>query len=278
MMAAYTQSRPRVAVIIPVFNEQDALQLLRIRLAELHRGLKQRFIVLYLFVDDGSTDRTVELLAGVAPMGAASQVISHGSNRGLGEAFRTGFNQVSSAEIVCTIDADSTYRAADLIPMIHMIADGKADVIVASPYHPRGSVEGVPRWRLALSRRCSSFYRMVLPVKLYTYTSMFRAYRGSFVRRAEFESSGFVSTVEILISAASLGYRIQEMPSTLHRRVAGVSKMRVLGTIGQHLALLLRCAMASRRRRPSRRSETKKTKTDSLDELTPLVSMSDQRG
>ncbi|AFL87573.1 glycosyl transferase [Terriglobus roseus DSM 18391] len=271
MVAAHKQLRPRVAVIIPLFNEEEALPLLRIRLAELHRSIKERFTVFYLFVDDGSTDRTVELVERAVPRGAAFQLISHGRNRGLGEAFRTGFRAVESAEIVCTIDADSTYRAADLAPMISLIAAGKADVVVASPYHPLGRVEGVPAWRIALSRRCSSLYRTVLPVKLYTYTSMFRAYRGSFTRRVQFESSGFVSTVEILISAAKLGYRIHEVPLTLHRRVAGVSKMRILQTTRSHLKLLLKCILAKAGYPPSRRRASNPSSAELTEEMPALV-------
>jgi len=251
MGSTRTQYRPRVAVVIPVCNEQDSLQVLRIRLGELQRGLQDRFIVFYLFVDDGSTDRTVELIPRVVPPGAAHQVVSHGTNRGLGEAFRTAFQIVGCAEIVCTIDADCSYRADNLIPMINRLTQGKADVVVASPYHPQGGVDGVPAWRLALSRRCSQLYRLASPVKLYTYTSMFRVYRGAVVRAATFQSSGFVSTVELLMSASYLGYRIDEYPVILHRRVAGTSKMRILRTVGQHLQLLINCMTSRKQGYPS---------------------------
>lgn len=251
MGSTRTQCRPRVAVVIPVCNEQDSLPTLRIRLAELQRGLQDRFIVFYLFVDDGSTDRTVELVSRVVPAGATHQVVSHGTNRGLGEAFRTAFQTVGCAEIVCTIDADCSYRADNLIPMINRITQGRADVVVASPYHPQGGVDGVPAWRLALSRRCSQLYRLVSPLQLYTYTSMFRVYRGSVVRAAKFQSTGFVSTVEILMSASYLGYHIDEYPVILHRRVAGTSKMRILRTVGQHLRLLVGCMTSRQRGYPS---------------------------
>lgn len=247
----HTPTRPRVAVVIPVCNEQEALQVLRIRLAELQRGLQDRYSPFYLFVDDGSTDRTAALLPRTVPEGAPYKIIAHGENRGIGAAFQSGFQAAASADVVCTLDADCSYRAEHLVQMVHLIAESKADVVVASPYHPHGAVEGVPSWRLALSRNCSLLYRLVSPVKLYTYTSMFRAYRGSFIRRAQFRSSGFVSTVEILMSASHLGYRIHEVPMTLHRRVAGCSKMRVLRTIREHLRLLSDCLFAKNNGYPS---------------------------
>ncbi|WP_263417942.1 glycosyltransferase family 2 protein [Terriglobus albidus] len=247
----HSLSRPRVAVVIPVCNEQESLQVLRIRLAELQRGLQDRYITFYLFIDDGSTDRTVALLPRTAPYGASYRVVSHSRNLGIGAAFRTGFEIAASADVICTLDADCSYRADQLAQMVHLIVDGKADVVVASPYHPQGSVEGVAPWRYALSRYCSRLYRMISPVKLYTYTSMFRAYRGSFIRRAHFRSNGFVSTVEILMNASYLGYRIHEVPMTLHRRTTGCSKMRILRTIRDHLKLALDCVFARNNGYPS---------------------------
>ena len=238
-----------ISLVIPLYNEAESLPELE---AWIERVMKENnFTYEVIFVDDGSTDRTVELIPQVVPAGATYRVVSHGTNRGLGEAFRTAFQAVGSAEIVCTIDADCSYRADNLIPMIERITQGKADVVVASPYHPDGGVDGVPAWRLALSRRCSQLYRMVSPVKLYTYTSMFRAYRGSFVQTAKFRSSGFVSTVEILMSASCQGYRVDEYPVILHKRVAGTSKMRILRTIGQHLHLLIDCMTSKKQGYPS---------------------------
>ena len=73
---------------------------------------------------------------------------------------------------------------------------------------------------------------------------MCRAYRGSILRSVQFPSNGFVSTVEILLSAAGQGYRIAEVPATLRRRTTGVSKMRMVRTVRAHLSLLGRCAKA----------------------------------
>ena len=76
---------------------------------------------------------------------------------------------------------------------------------MASPYHPDGTVEGVPRWRLVLSRSCSALYGLIAPVRLYTYTSVFRAYRREVIDTVSFQEDGFVSASEILIRAAEVG-------------------------------------------------------------------------
>jgi dolichol-phosphate mannosyltransferase len=234
---------PSVCILIPMCNEEESLPLLRARLQTLHWSLRNRYRLHYLFVDDGSSDDTSRLLATAVPAGASYEVHTHATNRGIGAAFRTGFEHVA-ADIVCTIDADCSYGPEHLSKMIQEVESERTDVIVASPYHPQGGVEGVQRWRLLLSTLCSRLYRALSPLKLYTYTSIFRVYKGSFVRRAQFRSDDFVAAVELLLCAAYLGCRISEMPLTLRRRSAGVSKMRIARTIRGHAALLLDCLLA----------------------------------
>ncbi len=233
----------KVCILIPLCNEEESIPTLRLKLAEVHQTLSQRFDVEYCFVDDGSTDNTVRLLPSVPPPNARYCIQMHSSNCGIGAAFRTGF-QHAEADVVCTIDADCSYGPANLVSMIDAVLAGQADVMVASPYHPDGDVDGVQRWRLLLSMQCSRFYRMATPLQLYTYTSIFRAYRGSVVREVSFPSNGFVAAVEILLSAASLGYRIAEVPLTLRRRAAGHSKMRIARTIRAHCGLIGQCLRA----------------------------------
>jgi dolichol-phosphate mannosyltransferase len=158
--------------------------------------------------------------------------------------------------------------------MVDLVANGKADVVVASPYHPQGRVEGVSFWKLALSRWCSALYRMLLPISLYTYTSIFRVYRGSFVRRAQFRSSGLQASVEILISAARLGYRVLEMPLTLRRGTSGGAKRPLLRTISLHLKLMMQCAFVSKssdRPRHESSSGERDKRTDAMGALVVLA-------
>jgi dolichol-phosphate mannosyltransferase len=73
---------------------------------------------------------------------------------------------------------------------------------------------------------------------VYTYTALFRAYRTEVVRAVGFESNGFLAVAEILVNARLRGYRVAEYPTTLHARVTGTSKAKLLRTIGAHLRFL----------------------------------------
>jgi dolichol-phosphate mannosyltransferase len=236
-----TKALLKINVIIPLCNEEESLPILGKSLGVLQGQLAANYNVHYIFVDDGSTDRTVLVLPDSIPSAIRYTLVSHGRNRGVGAALRTGFQNSRDADLVCTIDADCTYGPEHLVQMIHQVRSGKSDVVVASPYHPSGTVEGVQPWRMLLSRQCSRLYRIVSPLKLYTYTSMFRVYPGSFVRRASIRRNDFISIVELILSASALGYSVSEMPLTLRKRSAGVSKMKILKTIQGHATLMFEC-------------------------------------
>ena len=234
-----------VSVVVPIFNEEDGIGLLREKLLKLKGLLENTYRLEFVFVDDGSNDRTVERLRQqFADVEVPFQIVEHGRNRGVGAAFRSGF-QVCSGKLICTIDADCTYSPEGLRWLLAALESTGADIAVASPYHPDGGVEGVPWWRLALSRRCSALYRWASPLKLYTYTSIFRAYRSEVVRNVSFASDGFVSAAEILLAAGRQGYRVTEVPMVLRARSIGRSKMKVLRTIISHLRMLRRFVAGS---------------------------------
>ncbi len=228
----------KISVVVPIYNEQDGIHHLSENLARFDATLPAGTEREFIFVDDGSADRTLPALQEVFGNRSDCVVLAHGVNRGVGAAFRTGFAQ-ASGDVVCTIDADCTYRPEKLMELIQALDRDHADVAVASPYHPQGGVVGVPKWRLVLSKGCSFLYRRRSHLKLYTYTSVFRAYRAQVVKTVRFAGNGFVSASEILIEAAKAGFTVTEVPMVLYARQVGQSKMKLARTIRTHLQLIL---------------------------------------
>jgi dolichol-phosphate mannosyltransferase len=230
-----SEQRPAISIVVPLFNEEAGIDQLRHSLERLRQTLQTD--PEFVFVDDGSADQTAALLRKHFGLDPTCRIVAHERNRGIGAATRTGFAHCQG-ELICTIDADCSYRPEGLKRLIDTLEQTGADIAVASPYHPEGGVEGVPGWRLLLSRGCSLLYGMVSPVRLYTYTSVFRAYRRRVVETTKFETDGFVSATEILIMAAGQGYRIVEVPMVLRARKVGQSKMKIARTIRTHLRLM----------------------------------------
>ena len=143
---ATDQIRDLVSIVIPVFNEEAGISQLQQRLASLRAAWDKSVDLEFIFVDDGSSDRTIELLRETFQTEPGVMILAHEHNRGIGAAFRTGFSRCRG-NIVCTIDADCSYGPENLQRLVAVLKAESADITVASPYHPEGTVEGVPRWR-----------------------------------------------------------------------------------------------------------------------------------
>lgn len=226
-----TQDRQSVSIIIPCFNESEGIEPLKTKLLPVLEKLRLVRVVELILVDDGSTDDTFLKLQ--QSFGQQAQIIRHKRNKGISAAIRTGVVH-STGKIVCTIDSDCTYAPEQLFDLLDLIR-GDVDIVTGSPYHPKGSVRNVPAWRLFLSKGLSQIYRVVLPQKLYTYTSMFRAYRREVLETVSPTYPGFLGLVEILVEAILRGYKVVEYPTELSSRVFGQSKLRVASVIWSHL-------------------------------------------
>jgi len=231
---------PRLAIIVPCFNEAESLAGLAVQWRRLRQALTGQYEAEMLLVDDGSTDATWQLLHDHFGDDPATRLIRHEVNRGIAAAIRTGLVH-ASAEIVASIDADCTYEPLQLMSLLAQLADD-VDMVVASPYHPAGKVIGVAAWRLTLSRLASRLYAVVLRNQLHTYTSCFRVYRKSAVVDLPLSRGGFVGVVELLWQLDRRGGRIVECPAVLSVRTTGQSKMRVARTALAHLGLLVQAA------------------------------------
>jgi len=225
----------KLSIVVPFYNEILNVPKVQAELVPVAAALAKAGSVELILVDDGSTDGSLEAFRqGVhAPAGVDLRFERHTQNRGLGAALRTGF-AAAQGDVVVTTDSDGTY-AFDEIPALLERLTPVVDLVTASPYHPRGGIDGVPGYRLILSRGSSLIYRILVDAHLYTYTSLFRAYRRSVISHVPFQSSGFLAGTELLVKAVLLGYTAAEYPTILHSRISGTSKAKLARTTLAHL-------------------------------------------
>ncbi len=234
-----------VSIVVPCYNEREAIRGLQDGLFPVARTLAETGTVEIVLVDDGSSDGTAEALrATFAPLVSPSlqvHLVQHPENRGLGAALRTGF-ATATGEVVVTTDCDGTYRFAEIPALLACLTPG-TDIVVASPYHPQGGVMGVSGYRLVLSKGSSNLYRLLVSPAVHTYTSLFRAYRRAVVRQVGFVGDGFLGGTELLVRAMLSGYRVAEYPTVLHVRGCGRSKAKIARTTLAHLRFMGRLAL-----------------------------------
>ena len=231
-----------VTIIVPCFNEEPVLPLLAQAMERTETVLRSRYDLHWVFVDDGSTDRTWGVFQRLFSSRNNCSLLRHPRNLGIAAAIMTGIDHAQS-DIVCSMDSDCTYDPAEFKAMIPLLAEG-VDVVTASPYHPDGIVTDVPHWRLVLSRTASWLYGWVLPQKISTYTSCFRVYRRSAITGLELGQKGFAGITEILGRLMLRGSKVVEYPIMLKSRRLGESKCRVLKAIRGHLRLVSQLVMA----------------------------------
>jgi len=222
-----------LSIIIPCCNEEDNVPQLVTQFFPVVNALRREQAVEVVFVDDGSTDATVERLQEIISDQTDMRILRHPVNRGLGAAIRTGFAN-ARGEIILTADSDGTYRFEEIPALLDCLKPG-VDMVTASPYHKKGRVENVAPYRIFLSRGASLIYQVLLDRRITAYTCLFRAYRHEVVRRVPFSSDGFLVGAELLVNALFMGYTAVEYPSTLHARQAGASKAQSLRIIRAHL-------------------------------------------
>jgi dolichol-phosphate mannosyltransferase len=227
-----------LTVVIPCYNEEENIPKLREEFFPIAAQLAKTRTVEVVFVDDGSRDGTYQALVenfgeGKVP-GIPVHVERHPVNRGLGAALRTGFG-VARGEIVITTDSDGTYQFSEIPGLLARLTP-EVDLVTASPYHPQGGIENVPRYRRILSQGSSLLYRLLVDWHVHTYTALFRAYRWMVLEHVPFQSNGFLAGTELLVNSKLLGYRVAEYPTVLRSRAFGASKVKVARTILAHLA------------------------------------------
>ena len=239
--AVSTGPRTPVSIVVPCFNEEAMIEHLPRTFDEIERELGGSYEIEFLVVDDGSTDRTWELLGQHFGERAAVQLVRHRANAGIAAAIMTGIRNAHN-DTVCSMDSDGSYDPLKLGEMIPLLSNG-VDLVTASPYHPDGGVRNVPGWRLWLSKGCAWLYRRALRTKLHTYTSCFRVYRRSTVAAIPLVNSRYLGIAELVGRLDLARKTIVEYPAVLESRVIGRSKMKVVRTIFGHFGLIARLVL-----------------------------------
>ncbi|NDJ53271.1 MAG: glycosyltransferase family 2 protein [Chloroflexi bacterium] len=240
-----------ITLILPAYNEEAALPAQLQDIVRQHDNLPNLRVIV---VDDGSADRTAEIVQSVSRVHPWIHVIQHEQNKGLSQAIQTGFRAAldysNADDAIIIMDADNT-QPVDLIPRMVAEVEGGADVVIASRFQPGAEVHGVPFMRRRYSEGMSLLFRTAFPIEnVRDYSCGFRAYRAGVLQRAydhygaEFiTEQGFACMVEVLFQLDALGDDVTfaEVPMVLrYDQKPTPTKMRVVKTIRDTLRVALR--------------------------------------
>ena len=250
----------RIAVVSPTYNEQENIEWF---LETVRASLPQAEIFI---IDDNSPDGTGIVADRLAGELGSITVVHRAGKKGLGSAYRHGFDVAIDAgfDAVVSMDVDRSHDPSVLPAMIAALEDG-ADIVVGSRYVSGGSTVNWPLYRRLLSSWGNRYTTTVLGLRVRDCTSAFRAYRADVLKAVEPNSTraeGYAFLTELLRRAQSQNRSIVEVPIRFVDRDFGESKMS--GRIIAESMLLVtgwgvRDAARKVRRRVTRRSGAQPT-------------------
>lgn len=226
-----------LTVAIPLYNESATIPYLKSRLDLMleksnHDNLK------ILFVDDGSSDDTFQLLTDNFSSLDNCKIVKHEINQNLNGFLKTVI-ELCDTEFVVFLDSDCTFDPLNIFEMVELVQPN-TDIVNGSPYHPQGTVEGVKKGRLLISNGANFIYKLLINKDVYTYTSIFKMYRTAKIKKINLNTPGFVSVSELFIKCILNGANVVEYPCTLSIRKYGDSKIRIVNSIKNHVQFMSR--------------------------------------
>jgi len=198
----------KLVIQIPCFNEEATLPQ---TVADLPREVAGFDVVEWLVVDDGSTDRTVE----VARSLGVDHVICHDRNRGLAAAFLTGLDGAlrRGADVIVNTDADNQYGASSIPALVAPVLSGQAQMVVGE--RPIESIDDFSRTKKWLQRAGTAVVRRFSGTEVRDAASGFRAYsRDAAMQMQVF--GRYTYTMETIIQAGWSGLTVASVPVTVN--------------------------------------------------------------
>jgi glycosyltransferase involved in cell wall biosynthesis len=198
-------TRPvKLIIQIPCFNEEETLPM---TVADLPREVPGIDTVEWLVIDDGSTDRTVE----VARQLGVDHVVSHAHNRGLATAFVTGLDAClrAGADIIVNTDADNQYQGTSIPDLVEPVLAGRADMVVGE--RPIADIDDFSRTKKFLQRVGSTVVRRFSGTGVKDAASGFRAYSRDAAMRVQVFGK-YTYTMETIVQAGWNGIAVESVP------------------------------------------------------------------
>lgn len=164
---------PLVTVVVPVYNEEQALPSFAPCLVELCRAKSWMAI----FVNDGSCDHTRQILDHLSSSPEA-RVVHHKVNRGYGGALKTGISHVTTPFLV-TMDGDGQHSPDDVERILQFAIQRDADMVVGK----RDERGAAGRYRTLGKFLIRSFTKILVPLPITDVNSGFKFYRTDLAKR-----------------------------------------------------------------------------------------------
>ncbi len=196
------EPRPCLSVVVPCYNEEATIEVL------LGQVLASPWVAEVIVVDDGSRDRSREILAAVSD--PRVRVVLHEQNRGKGAALRTGFGH-AAAEFVIVQDADLEYDPGEYSVVLEPLLTNRADVVFGSRFLSGRPHRVLYFWHSMGNKFLTLMSNMFTDLNLTDMETCYKCFRREVIQSIDIEEDRFGFEPEITAKLARGRWRIYEV-------------------------------------------------------------------
>lgn len=214
----------KVVVQVPCLNEEGTLPLV---LESIPKKIPNVDEVVVLIIDDGSTDKTVE----IAKKYGVTEFVRHARNQGLGRSFHDGVHRALElgADIVVNTDGDNQYPQDRIADLVQPIIKGEADIVIAD--RQTSKIAHFSPAKKLLQKVGSEVVNKAAGTKLPDAASGFRAYSKESLIRLN-TVTRFSYCTETIIQAGNKGLKIDSIPVETNPKLR---ESRLFKSTGEHV-------------------------------------------
>src|SRR5918994_2018196 len=226
----------KLSVVIPARDEEGCIAStvehlhLELRLQEVPHEI--------VVVDDGSSDRTWDILQLLETRITEMRAIQNTGANGFGRAVVQGLNGITGDAVVIMM-ADESDDSRDVVRYWQTLNEGW-ECVFGSRFLPGGGTIDYPRVKLMLNRIVNFFIRVLFRIPLNDTTNAFKAYRKTVIDGCRpLIAQHFNLTVELPLKAIVRGYSWTVIPITWFNRRHGVAKLKIKEMGSRYLVICL---------------------------------------
>jgi SAM-dependent methyltransferase len=209
----------KLSVLMPVYNEARTLRVIIRRVLDAPIDCDLEIVA----VDDGSTDRSLQILQELARSDERIVVLSHPVNRGKGAAIRTAIARMSG-DIGVMQDSDLEYDPTDYPRLLKPIIEDRADAVFGSRFAASPERRVLLYWHSLGNRILTWFTNVLNDLNLTDMETCYKAVRADILKGLRLRSERFGIEPELTTRLAQAGARIYEVPISYHGRTYAEGK------------------------------------------------------